>query len=481
MMRGVGGLRLRGPGRGVIVRCPIVAALSITALATVTLPTTALAITALAITSLGTGCRSGLEVVGDSDSDSGTEADGGQTGDAGNGAILGVTKFGSGRDGDFVQPASGMVPVNDYFVLQSLNADGTALEVIDKDARNVEASDLVMIWQTQQAAPTDPSPLGAQTTLMANDLSAGAWELARVVSTSESAPGIRSLELAEPIEGSYDAEHTQVIRVPEFRSLTVPNGGRIITQPWDGQTGGIVAFLVAGELRVDGDISANTQGFRGGAAPSNHTESGDCTALDAPPPEGTPRGEGIFADAYGPTHTGRGNMAHGGGGVNCRGGGGGGSNGGSGGNGGGSNAGLGGAQLSEQDTAARIFLGGGAGAGTRGGGGAGGGALFFRADTLLGNGTLRVLGDNGKPDAAGGGGGGTIRGVIGTVTSCPTFLARGGEGHSASSDRRGGGGGGGLVHLESDEGRCAAAIEGGSGNGADSGSDGVALGAAFTL
>ena len=56
---------------------------------------------------------------------------------------------------------------------------------------------------------------------------------------------------------------TQVVRVPNYRSVVVQSGGRITAHPWDGTTGGIVAFRASEQLQVSsgGSISVAALGF----------------------------------------------------------------------------------------------------------------------------------------------------------------------------------------------------------------------------
>ena len=58
----------------------------------------------------------------------------------------------------------------------------------------------------------------------------------------------------------------QVVRVPQFDTLTIPNNRTLTADPWDGERGGVVA--VHAKTTIDtgnsGTISADNLGFRGG-------------------------------------------------------------------------------------------------------------------------------------------------------------------------------------------------------------------------
>jgi hypothetical protein len=98
----------------------------------------------------------------------------------------------------------------------------------------------------------------------ARGVGAGQWELNQVLTVSGS-----QFTLAQPLAHSYltdpnGASRAQVVRVLQFRNLTIPAGSTISPSVWDGFTGGITAFLVSGELSVDGSIDVSARGFAGG-------------------------------------------------------------------------------------------------------------------------------------------------------------------------------------------------------------------------
>jgi hypothetical protein len=55
-------------------------------------------------------------------------------------------------------------------------------------------------------------------------------------------------------------------RVPHYNNITINSGGSLTISPWNGITGGVLAFRVNGAVNIiSGTISANACGFRGGA------------------------------------------------------------------------------------------------------------------------------------------------------------------------------------------------------------------------
>ncbi|HEX2769075.1 MAG TPA: hypothetical protein VHN12_07295, partial [Geobacteraceae bacterium] len=65
----------------------------------------------------------------------------------------------------------------------------------------------------------------------------------------------------------------QVIRVPQYTTATV--SGTVSALRWNGAVGGIVAMDVSGTLTINGTISANGAGFRGGWGESSNTTGPD--------------------------------------------------------------------------------------------------------------------------------------------------------------------------------------------------------------
>lgn len=294
----------------------------------------------------------------------------------------------------------------------------------------------------------------------------------------------------------------QVIRVPQLSSATIT--GDLTAPAWDGNSGGVVALDVAGQLTLNAGINVSQRGFRGGGVRNigavTAPQFGGWRALYSTNLGGI-KGEGIAGtpartydsfnnvlsalagtDGYTNGDVGRGAPGNAGGGGNQHNaGGGGGGNGGAGGKGGGSwnanangqsgweTGGNGGFPMATLFGAERLFLGGGGGAGDVGGNGStdpqgsganGGGIILVRAGSITGAGTFQANGGNApntnSTDSSGGGGaGGSILVTVqsGGVAGI-TFQASGGTGGSnftgagnPEQDGPGGGGGGGVVYT----------------------------------
>jgi hypothetical protein len=101
--------------------------------------------------------------------------------------------------------------------------------------------------------PARPSSTGPCTGYL-DATPAGQYEFARVLSVSGA-----QVALTQPLAQGF-IERSQAVVVPEFRSAVVD--GTVSAPAWNGSSGGIVAMLVAGELKGTGTIAASGAGFR---------------------------------------------------------------------------------------------------------------------------------------------------------------------------------------------------------------------------
>lgn len=360
------------------------------------------------------------------------------------------------------------------------------------------AGDLALIIQMQDALinNTDSSAYGDgaagdPATGSTSLRSAGFYEFKRVVSATGSA-----INLDTPLLNSYSTTNAdgtsgqrryQVVRVPQFASLTLP-GGTLNVTPWNGETGGLLVLDVSGTLALNGTtINADAVGFRGGGSQeatvisgSNITTYASGQVAGTPPANlgaakgegiaGTPRfvrGETVVVNGYTGINLGtsgypngldlaRGAAANaGGGGTQHNAGGGGGGNAGTGGQGGNSFG-----MYSNTDIGGCVSFGPGYfscdGDGSRAVGGFGGlGLAPVASRLLLGGGGGAGESNNGfdyagVPQGSGGNGGGLIFVRARAVTGNGVFSANGGSGQPGGRDAAGGGGAGGTVVLVSE-------------------------------
>lgn len=203
--------------------------------------------------------------------------------------------------------------INQYAVLASAaTAGATTVSVTNiADLTSGEATgggplaagDVVMLYQARGATiVTTNTPTYGDISSYGN---AGNYELRTVRSV---AGAVIALDASNTggicvvgLKNSYSAG-AQVIRVPQYSSLTVNGGASVIASTWNGTTGGVVSALVQGALSVAGSISVSGQGFRGGILDGTDRASGDFVSLsfvsDAAPAGGA-KGEGIASGAGG--------------------------------------------------------------------------------------------------------------------------------------------------------------------------------------
>lgn len=128
----------------------------------------------------------------------------------------------------------------------------------------IAAGDLVLIIQMQDGTAGN----NANTAAYAFPATAaGIYEFARVVSV-----GVNVLNLSANLSNTYtqntaasNNQTYQVIRVPQYSTLTINAASSVVPSPWDGTSGGIVAVDVAGAFTNNGSIDVSYAGFRGNA------------------------------------------------------------------------------------------------------------------------------------------------------------------------------------------------------------------------
>lgn len=240
-----------------------------------------------------------------------------------------------GNDGAFT--VNGVVQLNEYTALTANAAAGaTTLQVADVTQLDsvtfgpLAAGDLVMIYQAQGATidATDTANYGNVTALNG----AGLHEMVEVSSIAGNTITIGSG--CTGLKNGYSASgRTQVVRIPQFTTLTVSMTGTVTALPWDGQRGGIVALHVRDTLTLQGTIDVGGLGFRGGATDNSTAAIATdvTTNRGATADLGGEKGESIagYQASYDAAsgRYGRGAPANGGGGGNAvRAGGGGGAN-----------------------------------------------------------------------------------------------------------------------------------------------------------
>ncbi len=306
--------------------------------------------------------------------------------------------------------------------------------------------------------------------------------------------GLINTYINAPATATQGKRTYQILRVPQYTSITVSSANPLVPAPWNGQVGGVLAIDVAGTLTMTGGVvmEASGRGFRGGVSRQLTGGAGINTdfrtlstinnnAGKAEGIAGTPRYVLNFFNpfnldgAFNPptvstTDTGvegypngshaRGAPGNAGGGAtdgnpsanDQNPGGGGGGNGGSGGMGGrawGSNAptgGFGGIAIPTAviNNGQRLFMGGGGGAGTTNNGSRS--TTRPASHTAITN-SMQITNTANGNYSSGGAGGGIIMVRTGAISGTGTFRSRGAVGLSSGQDGAGGGGAGGTIYI----------------------------------
>jgi hypothetical protein len=375
--------------------------------------------------------------------------------------VLAQLDLGTARNGDLVVDAGVTIEVNSASGLVAAAPAGTGILTVF-DPTLFKSQQLLLLVQMQ----VDSLPAASDAGIIDLDATpAGQYEFARVLSVSGA-----QVALTQPLAQGF-IERSQAVVVPEFRSAVVD--GTVSAPAWNGSSGGIVAMLVAGELKGTGTIAASGAGFR--PPPPLRSDGQPCLSSWVPAGVQLGAAEGLLTGlGWGPAAS---PLAGGSAGLG-NGSGGGGSHIGMGGGGSGVGDGQGG-QAVRYGPLSRLIMGGGGGlAGAMDDWGEwepwlarGGGVVFIRADRVLGTlafGANAINGytyHHGSPSGvASGAGGGLVRVETNGVLGCASASANGSNGRSYSgAGSPGGGGGGGRVVLVGSSNSCPAVSAAGIG------------------
>ncbi len=174
---------------------------------------------------------------------------GGECGDANASAWHTNPEFGTGADGQLTVSSSGTV-INDYTYLTGNELSGDDTIAVD-DGSSFASGDEVMIIQMQNSTAG----------------SAGLYEFGTISSVAGNTVTLEESLSNSYYSGTFNASAStsaQVIRVPQYTSVTVDSGASITAPAWDGYTGGIVIFRSRGQASIAGSINLAGKGFRAG-------------------------------------------------------------------------------------------------------------------------------------------------------------------------------------------------------------------------
>lgn len=374
--------------------------------------------------------------------------------------------------------AFSQTPVNAYAKITSIAGATITVSNVNQVFASFTNGQYVIVMQMQDDVIGANTGNNASFGNLSSIQSAGLYEVAQISSITGS-PTPTSITLTTTLSNTYTISANASVQLISYPTLGSPNyttTSAISAVAWNGNVGGVIAFLVNGTLTLNHNITADGAGFRGGSknTPNGYSACDATTYTTTIATRYAGKGEGIYLNTTAGYRGARGKILNGGGGGNdVNAGGGGGGNYSLGGDGGigwtpsgvGCSpgvGGLGGISLSAQISGGRVFMGGGGGGGHENDGvgtvgGNGGGIILIRANDIsvpgpCGGRSITANGitpANGSNDGAGGAGaGGSIVLNVGSYTvagTCPlTISANGGNGGSSiTTGAHGGGGGGG--------------------------------------
>ena len=378
----------------------------------------------------------------------GVDQDCGGDGDLDGG--VNVCLYGDGRDGDVVM-TDGNLSTDILGSARVGSPDGVATPV----TADPTASTLLSVDDSVGFAPGDMALLLNLQGGPGDVDDVGNWE----VVTVEAAPSGDVIELVDATVNNYGgadfaAQAVVLQRIPQWSDVTIT--GTLTASPWDGDSGGVLAFFALGTVAVQGAIDMSSAGYRGGAGqningPGEWTNDGEgrtgVGAAGNPDPNDCGGG-----GAFGLNSLYNGNS--GGGAYATR------DPGPFGDQGNGSISGVSGDVVGDADLVQLNLGGAGGGCINQNGpiqdGGFGGGIIFIRATALdIAPGFIRSDGQDGfvcpggDPSNNAGGAGGAIYVVAQTLTGqSGGITAEGGDAASNSNNGQGAAGGDGRIRLE---------------------------------
>ncbi|MFK8008442.1 MAG: PKD domain-containing protein [Saprospiraceae bacterium] len=358
--------------------------------------------------------------------------------------------------------------INQYSKVTLIEDDICQNKITVSDIAPFDEGQFVVLMQMQGATIDESNSANFGNIQDLN--SAGFYEINEVVSID----GF-NIYLKYRNQNEYDLNgNVQLITMPNYEDATVVDV--LTADAWNGETGGVLALKISGELIMNANIDVSGLGFRGGETQT--ASNNNCTWLFQQNDyfyefgnwRGSAKGEGI-ASIILDKEFGKGPQANGGGGGNDHNsGGGGGANITKGGAGGennepqtfgcqGNHPGLGGKAITDFEN--RIFLGGGGGAGhdnneVATNGANGGGIVILIIEELIPNEfTIFANGDSAIDGGGDGGGGGGAGGSmflevqnLNTTFQLEVLGGNGGTVDNGGGERchgPGGGGSGGRI------------------------------------
>ncbi len=156
-----------------------------------------------------------------------------------NSGVCGVAPFGNGTDGA-LNVGAGTTTIDQTATSGTGTAGQGTLTL--GNPNGFGAGKVILIHQSQGAG-------------------AGNWELNLIVGVNGA-----TATLLTPLKNTYQNggnNHAQTIVVPQYTTVSVPNGATLTAPAWNGATGGILVFQANNSTTVGGAVSMSARGYRG--------------------------------------------------------------------------------------------------------------------------------------------------------------------------------------------------------------------------
>ena len=162
-----------------------------------------------------------------------------------------INKFGNGNDGIKIINSLNTV-VNNYTYLTGNENSGDDTITVNS-VSEFKVGDEILIIQMQNSSGTGK---------------AGNYEFKNIKSISGSDIILNENLINSYGSGSFNSTTstvTQIVKVPQYKYLTINSGASITSPSWNGYVGGIVIFRVLNKLNTTGYVNVSGLGYRGGS------------------------------------------------------------------------------------------------------------------------------------------------------------------------------------------------------------------------
>lgn len=172
-----------------------------------------------------------------------------------------VAWLGDGSDGPLIISSANQIINNYTYLIDNELSEDTVITV--NNSSGFSTADEILIIQIQNSSGG----------------TAGTYEFKQIASINGNDITLSSALISNYYSGDFDrvgATVSQVVRVPQYTSVTINSDCSITAPAWNGYCGGIVAFRASGTIILNsgGKIDVSGKGYRGGAMGTSYNKDG---------------------------------------------------------------------------------------------------------------------------------------------------------------------------------------------------------------